>query len=110
MSGEASGKASGAVSGVANGGAGEDADRPHGLQIGRYAMPLPRTRAGRIVVGSLLLVGGVLGFLPVLGFWMVPLGLAVLARDIPAVRRWHRRLVAWWLRRKRRRARARAPA
>ena len=90
--------------------AGGGDDQGHGLQIGRYAMPLPRTRTGRIAVGSLLLVGGVLGFLPILGFWMVPLGLAVLARDIPAVRRWHRRLIAWWLRRKRRRARARAAA
>ena len=28
------------------------------------------------------------GFLPVLGFWMIPLGLALLATDIPPMRRW----------------------
>ena len=29
------------------------------------------------------MVGGVFGFLPVLGFWMFPLGLAFIALDIP---------------------------
>ena len=38
-------------------------------------------RAG---VAMLLIIGGVLGIvLPVLGFWMVPLGLALLAIDVP---------------------------
>jgi hypothetical protein len=46
----------------------------------------------RIVLGCLLLLGGFLGFLPVLGFWMVPLGLIVLAVDIPMARRLRRRL------------------
>ena len=36
----------------------------------------------RLVVGLLLILGGVLGFLPVLGFWMIPLGLGVAALDI----------------------------
>lgn len=36
----------------------------------------------RLVVGLLLCVGGVFGFLPVLGFWMLPLGVAVAALDI----------------------------
>jgi len=30
---------------------------------------------------------GMFGFLPVLGFWMIPLGLAVLAVDFPAAER-----------------------
>ena len=37
----------------------------------------------RSVVGVLLMCGGVLGFLPVLGFWMFPLGLAFIALDLP---------------------------
>lgn len=42
----------------------------------------------RLVAGILLIVGGVLGFLPVLGFWMIPLGIAVAALDIvPLLRR-----------------------
>lgn len=70
------------------------------LRLGRYAVPLPRSKAGRITVGSLLVFGGLLGFLPVVGFWMVPLGLTVLARDVPAARRLQRRATAWWLRRR----------
>lgn len=32
------------------------------------------------------MVGGVLGFLPVLGFWMLPLGMALIALDLPPTR------------------------
>ena len=37
----------------------------------------------RSLVGLILMVGGVFGFMPVLGFWMFPLGLAFIALDIP---------------------------
>ncbi len=37
----------------------------------------------RSLVGMLLMIGGVFGFLPVLGFWMFPLGVAFIALDIP---------------------------
>ncbi len=36
----------------------------------------------RAPLGLLLIVGGVFGFLPVLGFWMIPLGIVVLAMDV----------------------------
>jgi hypothetical protein len=36
----------------------------------------------------------VFGFLPVLGFWMAPLGLAVIAQDVPVMRPPLARLVA----------------
>jgi len=62
---------------------------------------MPRSRALRIVIGTLLILGGVLGFLPVLGFWMVPVGLLVLSYEFAMVRRWRRRLVVWWERRRR---------
>lgn len=39
----------------------------------------------RLVLGLILIVGGVLGFLPVLGFWMLPLGFAVAALDIKPI-------------------------
>ncbi len=55
----------------------------------------------RVIVGILLLLGGILGFLPILGFWMIPLGLMVLSYDLPIVRRWRRRLEVWWGRRRR---------
>ena len=68
-------------------------------------MELPRNRFVRITLGvALIILGGVFGFLPVLGYWMVPLGLLVLASDIPAIRRWNRRAsvaaVGWWKGRK----------
>jgi hypothetical protein len=31
-----------------------------------------------------------LGFLPILGFWMIPLGVAVILLDIRVFRRWRR--------------------
>ena len=42
----------------------------------------------RTVVGILFMIGGVFGFLPILGFWMLPLGAAFIALDIPFARRW----------------------
>jgi len=56
-------------------------------------MSLPGHPALRIGLGVLLLLGGILGFLPVVGYWMIPLGLAVLAVDIPSVRRFHRKMI-----------------
>lgn len=37
----------------------------------------------RILVGLLLVVGGMLAILPVLNVWMIPLGLLLLAIDLP---------------------------
>ena len=65
------------------------------------ALKLPRSRLLRIVLGVALVIGGILGFLPILGFWMIPLGLVVLSVDIAWVRRRRRRLVVWWGRRRR---------
>jgi|FEC22Drversion2_1045045.scaffolds.fasta_scaffold00285_6 hypothetical protein len=58
----------------------------------------------RIPLGLLLIAGGFVGFLPVLGFWMIPLGLLVLAVDIPLLRPWVSASVVRsrrWLRRRR---------
>jgi len=53
----------------------------------------------RRTIGILLVIGGFLGFLPVIGYWMLPLGLALLAVDSPFARRFYRRLIVWWGRR-----------
>ncbi len=42
----------------------------------------------RSVIGVLFMIGGVFGFLPVLGFWMLPLGMAFVALDVPPARAW----------------------
>lgn len=44
----------------------------------------------RLILGLVLIAGGILGFLPVLGFWMIPLGMAVAAADVVPLRRWWR--------------------
>ncbi|MDX8449258.1 hypothetical protein [Mesorhizobium captivum] len=62
---------------------------------------MPRSRGARIAIGVLLTVGGILGFLPILGFWMIPLGLLVLSYEFALVRRHRRRFVVWWQRRRR---------
>ncbi|KQZ27972.1 hypothetical protein ASD50_20175 [Mesorhizobium sp. Root552] len=62
---------------------------------------MPRSRRARIVIGVGLIVLGIFGFLPVLGFWMVPLGLLVLSYEFATVRRWRRRFAVWWERRRR---------
>jgi hypothetical protein len=61
---------------------------------------LPKSKPIRIGLGILLLGGGLLGFLPILGFWMIPLGLLVLSVDLPVVRRWRRQLTVWWHRKR----------
>ena len=48
-------------------------------------------RGLRLLLGVLLVIGGLLGFLPILGFWMVPLGVMVAAMDVRLIRRWRRR-------------------
>ena len=47
---------------------------------------------GTLALGLALIAGGLFGFLPVLGFWMLPLGTLVIGEDIPPVRR-----AAHWL-------------
>ncbi len=54
---------------------------------------VPQSRLGRLGLGWALIAGGILGFLPILGFWMIPLGLFVLSVDSPMLRR-QRRLLA----------------
>ena len=61
---------------------------------------MPRSRPVRIAIGVALCIFGVLGFLPILGFWMIPLGILVLSYEFAAVRRFRRRVVVWWERRR----------
>ena len=72
----------------------------HKVGYGRWKLTLPRSQVARIVLGAGLILGGLLGFLPVLGFWMIPLGLLVLSVDLPVVRRWRRQITVWWHRRR----------
>ena len=66
------------------------------IRLGKRYIHLPRSRLVRLAIGLLLILFGVLGFLPVVGYWMIPLGLLVLSVDLAIVRRWRRRLEVWW--------------
>ena len=57
--------------------------------------PKAYTSRLRTLLGLALLGGGILGFLPVLGFWMIPLGVLVIGLDVAALRRaWRRRTIS----------------
>ncbi|MHA1547257.1 MAG: hypothetical protein ACTSUY_12665 [Alphaproteobacteria bacterium] len=68
----------------------------HKIGIGRFRFSLPDSVQGRSVLGFALIMGGLLGFLPFVGFWMLPLGILVLAVDFPALRKLKRRIVVRW--------------
>ncbi|MBL9034961.1 MAG: hypothetical protein JNN33_09360 [Rhodospirillaceae bacterium] len=51
---------------------------------------LPRYTRGAL--GVLLVLASPLGLLPVLGFWMLPLGLGLIALEVPP---WRRRMLRW---------------
>lgn len=43
----------------------------------------PSSRLVRIPLALLLVLGGIFSILPVLGLWMLPLGLLLIAQDVP---------------------------
>jgi hypothetical protein len=43
----------------------------------------PSNRGVRILVAAFLGLGGLFSFLPVLGLWMLPLGLIIISQDLP---------------------------
>jgi hypothetical protein len=45
----------------------------------------PSSLWARVVVAFLLIFGGIFSFLPVLGLWMLPLGLILIAQDVPGL-------------------------
>lgn len=65
--------------------------KPHPFYSWAIQAPAPL----RWTVGLLLIAGGMLGFLPVLGFWMIPLGVLLLASGFPRVRDFAKRSIRW---------------
>ena len=64
----------------------------------------PSSRLVRIPLALLLIIGGIFSFLPVLGLWMLPLGLILIAQDLPFLQGPMARMLGWierkWLERK----------
>jgi hypothetical protein len=70
------------------------------VRLGKKKFHLPGSPLVRQAMGFGLVVGGVFGFLPVLGFWMIPLGVVILSVDNAPVRKVRRRAEVWWGRRR----------
>jgi len=74
-------------------------------------MRRPRARLVRLPLGILCIIGSFFWFLPVLGLWFLPLGLLLIAQDVPFLRRpvgrmtlylldrW-KQLRRWWARKR----------
>ena len=55
----------------------------------------PSAKLLRIPLGIVLMCGGLLWFLPILGAWMMPLGLLLMAQDIRFLHRPVGRAILW---------------
>jgi hypothetical protein len=65
----------------------------------------PSSRLVRMPLAALLVVGGVFSILPVLGLWMLPLGLILIAQDVPVLQKPMVQSLGWverkWIERQR---------
>ena len=68
----------------------------------------PSSRFVRIPMALLLILGGIFSILPVLGLWMLPLGLLLFAQDVPFLQKPMAQLLGWierkWIERQRRKS------
>jgi hypothetical protein len=66
----------------------------------------PQAKPVRIPLGIFFILGGIFSFLPILGIWMLPLGILLLAIDLPFLQgptgTAFVRVRRWWQQRKRR--------
>jgi hypothetical protein len=64
----------------------------------------PSSRLVRIPLSALLILGGIFSFLPILGLWMLPLGLMLVAQDVPFLQQPLANALGWierkWMSRK----------
>lgn len=65
----------------------------------------PSSKWVRFPLGLLLMVGGVFSILPVLGLWMLPLGMMLVAQDVPVLEKPVAKSLGWierkWVERER---------
>jgi hypothetical protein len=65
----------------------------------------PSSRLVRIPLAILLVAGGIFSFLPILGLWMLPLGLLLIAQDVPFLQKPLAEMLGWierkWIERQR---------
>jgi hypothetical protein len=68
---------------------------PERWRVAIHWLRQPSARWARIPAGVLLIIGGFLFIFPSLGLWMLPLGLILLAEDVPPLRRLRNRALQW---------------
>jgi len=56
----------------------------------------PSSFSIRLLAALLLIVGGIFSFLPVLGLWMLPLGLLLIAQDVPVLQKPLVKILRWF--------------
>jgi hypothetical protein len=65
----------------------------------------PSSKLVRLPLGILLILGGIFSILPLLGLWMLPLGLILITQDIPFLEKPVAKMLGWierkWLERQR---------
>lgn len=77
-------------------------------QLRKFEKRMPRKLAGflhwlrtpqrfwvRIPFAVFFILFGLVGFLPLVGFWMIPVGLLLLAEDVPVLARPVAKILAW---------------
>jgi hypothetical protein len=64
------------------------------FRLGERKIPLPRTKAMRMLLGVLLILGGLIPLVPP-GAGGIPVGFTLLSIDNPRLRRPRRRMVVW---------------
>ena len=59
-------------------------DRRMPASVSRFIhwLRLPSSFATRLIIAVFLILGGIFSFLPVVGLWMLPLGLLLIAQDV----------------------------
>jgi len=68
---------------------------PERLQTIMRCLRRPGLGWVRVLAGLLFIAGAFLSILPVFGIWMLPLGLMLLAEDIPPLRQVRNRFLNW---------------
>jgi hypothetical protein len=68
----------------------------------------PSSKLVRFPLGVLLILGGIFSILPLLGLWMLPLGLILIAQDIPVLEKPVAQFLGWLERKFMERQRAKA--
>lgn len=68
---------------------------PHRARSGVEWLRHPPRKWPRLLAAVLLIAGGILSLLPVLGLWMLPLGLALMSDDVPWLKTPLERSACW---------------